>query len=170
MCGIVSDVPEDRKIRPHRMIVTGEVSWPVKRFTGSGPPPLVPINGMWHIAYVFQVPLEVAANRDIVVHLRPGCDQPVSWPASEPVERWHFVNAEMVHGYKCGSRLQSDRPRAVRGALVPACGPPGSLNLQQRQPGETEEDPGGNVRRNTDGSGRGPPPAISPQCGTPLSK
>ncbi len=101
------NVPEDRRIRPHRMIVTGEVSWCKKRHSGTGPRPLEKERGKWHIILVFEVPPKVAADREIVCNLRAGCDQPLSW-SRPPFSEWHLVNAEMVHGYKCGSRLQNN--------------------------------------------------------------
>jgi len=107
MCGIASDTAKGRKIRPHRMIVTGEVLWLKKHHKGTEPRPLVKEPGKWHIVYVFQVPHELAADREIIFRLRARCDHPVSWPA-DPLCGWHFVNTEMVHGYKCGPRLQNN--------------------------------------------------------------
>lgn len=102
------DAAEDRKVRPHRMIITGRVLWPAKRSAGTGPPPLVHQKGKWHIGYVFQVPQGVAANRDTVIRLRAMCDQSVSSRRRGPVESWHLVNREMVVDYKCGSPLQEN--------------------------------------------------------------
>ena len=110
------DAAEDRKVRPHRMIITGRVLWPAKRSADPGPPPLVRQKGKWHICYVFQVPQEVAANRDTVVCLRARCDQSVSSRGHGQEESWHFVNRELVVDYKCGSPLQENEV----GLLVPS--------------------------------------------------
>ena len=108
MSGGTPEVPEHRKVRPHRMIVTGRVLWPAKGFVSTGPPPLVHVKGRWHIAYVFQLPLELAANRDTVIRLRAGSDQRVCSLTRGPVESWHLVNAGLVESYKCGAKLQSN--------------------------------------------------------------
>lgn len=93
MSGVTPEVPEDRKVRPHRRIITG----PFRRCTDRSRRP-------GHHAYVFKVPEGVAADDEAIERLRAQCDKDIQ--STPPLNQWGFVSCKMVRYYICGRRLE----------------------------------------------------------------